>query len=196
MFAARGIHAVVGAEHHASLLGPLGASFLSLDIWVDEEDAEEAAELLRDLRERAVDAPFEGEDGEGDDQGDDAEEDQGDHAIEARLVEPPALAGDSLRMQIERRRRTAAVLLLGCFVTFGTAHMFTRAWVRGVALACIEGMGLWYAVAGAHLSGLLVAAAVAYDLVGALWRVRHHQPSASTIPVARIHSSGPSSTKP
>src|SRR5215831_13046420 len=56
VFAARGIPVVIGAEHHASLLGPIGSSFLSLDIWVAEEDAEDAAALLRDLREHPADA--------------------------------------------------------------------------------------------------------------------------------------------
>jgi hypothetical protein len=51
MFAARGIRAVVGAEHHANLLGPLGCGFLSLDIWVAADDADDAAALLCDLRE-------------------------------------------------------------------------------------------------------------------------------------------------
>src|SRR4051812_12815132 len=51
VFAARGVGVVIGAEHHASLLGPIGGSFLSLDIWVARDEAEEAAALLRDLRE-------------------------------------------------------------------------------------------------------------------------------------------------
>ena len=50
VFDAHEIGVVIGAEHHASLLGPVGGAFLSLDVWVAEADAEEAAALLHDLR--------------------------------------------------------------------------------------------------------------------------------------------------
>ena len=130
MFAARGIPVVIGAEHHASLLGPLGASFLSLDIWVAEEDAEEAAALLRDLREPSANA-VSGDSANG--AVADAGDADGEHADAGESAAPEAedASGDSVRMQIERRRRTGLALLLGCFITFGTAHMSTRAWLRG-----------------------------------------------------------------
>src|SRR5262249_50697375 len=63
VFAARDIHVVIGTEHHASVLTGLGGGFVSFDIWVSEEDAEEASELLRDLRERGAEATPE-DDGE------------------------------------------------------------------------------------------------------------------------------------
>src|ERR1700704_1597425 len=53
---AHGIDAVVGAE----LAGLGGASF-SNDLWVADEDKEEAATLLRDLRERAAAVPADGD---------------------------------------------------------------------------------------------------------------------------------------
>src|SRR5512144_2607043 len=50
VFGAHGIHVVIGAEGHAGVLGGLGGSFLSLDIFVAEADAEEAVALLHDIR--------------------------------------------------------------------------------------------------------------------------------------------------
>ena len=170
MFAARGIPIVVGAEHHASLLGALGSSFLSLDIWVDDEESEEATALLRDLRDRGPDSrgagaeshPLEGE------EDDDDDDDQ---------------PGESVQAQLERRRRTGVVLLLGVFITFGTAHMFTRAWVRGLALAAVQIAGIFQITHGHPAGAVAVAAAVVTDFVGALWRIRSTR--VPELPVAR-----------
>jgi len=165
MFAARGIPIVVGAEHHASLLGALGSSFLSLDIWVDDEESEEATALLRDLRERGTP--------------DDRREDAESLALEDDDDDP----GESVQAQLERRRRTGVVLLLGVFITFGTAHMFTRAWVRGLALASVQIAGIFQIAHGHPAGGVAVAAAVATDFLGALSRVRATR--APELPVAR-----------
>ena len=182
VFDAHEIHVVIGAEHHASLLGPLGGAFLSLDIWVAEEDAEEAAALLHDLRERGAEATPEDEDHEedGDVADGSAGEAAGQHAPPA-----PSAPGESLQGRLDRRRRTGTVLLLGAFVTFGTAHMFTRAWMRGIALAGLEVLGLRYIAVGNALGGVMIASAIVYDLVGAIWRVR--TPPSTALPVARIH---------
>jgi hypothetical protein len=50
-FEAHEIPVLINAEQHASMLGGLGGAFVPLHIFVDDEYAEEAAELLRDLRE-------------------------------------------------------------------------------------------------------------------------------------------------
>ncbi len=186
MFAARGIPVVIGAEHHASLLGPLGASFLSLDIWVAEEDAEEAAALLRDLREPSANA-VSGDSANG--AVADAGDADGEHADAGESAAPEAedASGDSVRMQIERRRRTGLALLLGCFITFGTAHMSTRAWLRGIALAGLEVAGFRYVAAGDRLGPVLVIAAIIGDVVGAVWRIRTL--SSTQLPVARVRRS-------
>jgi len=168
MFAARGIPIVVGAEHHASLLGALGSSFLSLDIWVDAEDSEEASALLRDLRDRVQPEGDGAADPEGPNADDDDDDDDG--------------PGESMQLQLDRRRRTGVVLLLGLFITFGTAHMFTRAWVRGLALGAVQIAGIFQLTHGHAVGGVAVAAAVATDFIGSLWRVRAH---ASDLPVAR-----------
>jgi hypothetical protein len=96
-------------------------------------------------------------------------------------------AADSIQLRIERRRRTGVVLLLACFLTFGTAHMFTRAWGRGIALAGLEILGFMCIGARGDMGGALVAAAILGDLIGALWRVR--TAPRSTLPEARVRGS-------
>ena len=166
MFAARGIAIVVGAEHHASLFGAMNNSFLSLDIWVDADDSEDAIALLRDLRERGAPSG----------------------TAEPALVDDDDdddVPGDSMHVQLERRRRTAAVLLTGLFLTFGTAHMFTRAWLRGLALAALQIAGIVELVHHHAAGGAAVATAVLTDLMGAMWRVRGDREA--QLPAAQIH---------
>ncbi len=166
VFSARGIGVVIGAEHHASLLGPIGSAFLSLDIWVASEDAEEAAALLRDLREGGPAA--------GGEPAAAPPDDEDDHELEYER-----------RIRTEQRRGVGLALLLGCFVTFGTAHMVTGAWARGLVLATIEVVGIRYLVLGEKLGTAIILAAVITDLIGALWRLRRRR----TLPTARIHRS-------
>jgi len=167
MFAARGIAVVIAAEHHASLLGAIGSSFLSLDIWVAGADAEEATALLRDLRESDASAALADDAAAGCDAaaGDDAD----DFDLEALT---------------ERRRRTGLAILLACFVTFGTGHMVTGAWLRGVVLAAIETVGIRFLVHGDRIGSALIVATVAADVIGALWRLRGA--SRPPLPVARV----------
>jgi hypothetical protein len=174
MFAARGIAVVIGAEHHASLLGPIGGAFLSLDIWVASEDAEEAIALLRDLREGG---PAAGEEVDGappdpDAEADDAADDDDDGELEHER-----------KVRTEQRRRAGLAILLGCFITFGTAHMVTGAWARGLVLATLEVVGIRYLVLGQKFGTAIILAAVTTDLIGALWRLRRRH----TLPTARIH---------
>ena len=191
MFSARGIPVVVGAEHHSSMLGGLGGGFLSLDIWVAEEDSEEAAALLRDVRE-----PVESRDGELTD--DELSADpvpDGDEtsfstsqADAAAALAPAASAEeqDDFHRFIERRRRTGIALLLGCCITFGTAHMFTRAWLRGLALAGLELLGILKLAAGERIGTLAIVGAVTVDIIGAVWRVWTQDRPA--LPEARLRS--------
>jgi len=78
------------------------------------------------------------------------------------------------------------VLLLGCCVTFGTAHLFTRAWLRGITLAAVELAGVMQLWDGHGSGGPLVAAAIFADVIGALWRVR----AATTPSLPRAHLHG------
>jgi hypothetical protein len=177
MLSARGIVAVVGAENHSSMLGGLGGGFLSLDIWVAEEDSEEAAALLRDLREPALGiASFDEVDGDGD-----GDEGDGRDAVRDRRVR---VASDAFHVQIDRRRRTGIALLLGCCITFGTAHMFMRAWLRGIALGALELLGILQVAAGHRSGTIAIVGAVAVDVIGAVWRIWAAPPS--PIPEARL----------
>jgi hypothetical protein len=175
MFAAHGLDLVVAAENHAGLLGGLGGAFLSLDIWVAADDAEEASALLHDLRERddssAVEAAAASARAAGD-----GESDAGAEADD----EPSG----SLPQRIDRRRRTGVALLLGCCITFGTAHVFTGAWARGILFAVIELIGIMRLAGGHTLGGVAVAAAIGADVIGAAWRIRTAPSSA--LPVARL----------
>lgn len=167
-FAAHEIHVVIGAEQHAGMLGGLGGSFLSLDIWVDEQDSEQAIALLRDLR------------GEGPD-------DAAEHGVEEPLPadedDDDDDAAPAVEQRIARRRGTGLVLLLGCCVTFGTGHIATGAWGRGIALAVLEVLGFRAMLGDPALGGAMVAAAIALDLVGALVRVHKKRPE---LPEARL----------
>jgi hypothetical protein len=179
MFEARGIPIVIGAEHHASLLGPIHGAFLTLDIWVDSADADEAARLLHDLRSTDADSapdPTEGVD---------AEDLDGDGEWRARpAAAPPAAArtdrDDDMRELIDRRarsyqrRRNVIAVLSGMILTFGTAHMFTGAWLRGLALALIEAYGfLTWRQTGLYIVG----GAIIFDVLGTLIRVLAGRPA-------------------
>ena len=160
VFTAHEIDVVIGAENHANLLGGLGDGFLTLDISVDEEDAEQASELLREIRAAAPPEPADDED---DDEGDD----------EAGWVE----------QRVDRRRKTGIALLLGCCITFGTAHMYTGAWLRGIALAGLEVFAIRYLAVSPVIGGAMIAAAIVIDVSGALVRARS---SELTLPAARV----------
>ena len=174
MFSARGIPVVVGAEHHSSMLGGLGGGFLSLDIWVAEEDSEEATALLRDVREPV--GELADDDLSADEPAPDGDETSfsTSQADAAAALAPASSADDTqddFHLFIERRRRTGIALLLGCCITFGTAHMFTRAWLRGLALAGVELLGILKLAAGERVGTLAIVGAVAVDIIGAVWRV-------------------------
>ena len=171
MLSAHGIAAVVGGEQHANMLGGLGGSFISLDIWVAGEDAEEAAALLRDLR-----GGDHGDDERGDDEPAPESDDEDDD-------EP----GDPIDLRIDRRRRTGVALMLACFVTFGTAHMFARAWRRGLTLATIEIIGISQMIHAPLRGALLIGGSILADAVGSVWWIRKTSARA-TLPTARLHS--------
>jgi hypothetical protein len=195
VFTARGFHVVIGAEHHGGMFAGLGG-FLSLDIWVAEEDAEDAAALLADLRDHDASADG-GELSEDADQADGANDGGGDgDALDTTAgADEPAGDGDaagarsglSIEQRSARRRDTAYVLLLGCTISFGTAHMFTRAWGRGFALAGFQLLGLVQAVSGSTVGLVILIAAKLADVIGAMWRVRTAPTTA--LPVARIRRS-------
>ena len=164
MLEGHGIHAHVAGEHHASMLGGLGGVLVPLHVWVDAEDAEPAAELIRAMREDEVDV----EPGEVDPEVDD----------ELDAAADP-------REAIDARRKTGIVLLLSCVVTLGTGHVYAGAWVRGLVLAAIEIYGFSVVGQDAQLGFALIAGAVVVDAVGATLRVRRLR---ERVPRARLLS--------
>jgi hypothetical protein len=198
MLGARGITCVIGAEHHASLLGPIGSAFLSLDIWVDTADAEDAAALLRDLRENnpgelaaEVDPGVPDDEAEGDGEWVARAHAElagaGQLAVrpdDGALAERPDDDVAAIRARVYQRRRAIVALLSGTFLTFGTAHVFTGAWFRGLALAALEVFGILQVTAGNPLGGVAVAAAIVTDVVGTAWRLRAEAQAA--LPPARL----------
>jgi putative signal transducing protein len=193
-FDARGIALSIGAEHHATLLGPLYGAFLSLDIWVAEEDAEEAAALLQDLREGHASAPDDdaADADDPDAHGPDADDDDGDGgkvwvarsgsntsdaggAKDAKASREDAtrnalIETAELRARFYQRRRTFVAVMSGMFPGFGTAHLWTGAWGRGLALAALESFGIWQASTGHPLGKIAIASAVLLDICGTIWR--------------------------
>lgn len=156
MLAAHDIESVVSGEQHANLLGGLGGALISLDIWVAAEDAEQASELLRELRE-----------GTHDDLPDDSADD-GDDAGEAVL----GASRSSIETTIEKRRHLGVVLLLAFCVTFGTAHMYMRAWAIGFVLAATQLAALAQLRDHQTLGIGVLVACIVVDAVGAILRVR------------------------
>jgi hypothetical protein len=190
-FEAHDIPIVINAEHHASMLGGIGGVFVPLHVYVDEQDAEQAAALLKDLREREPleegaeevreGASAEGEAGAGEDDagaagdGEDVDREDEDDDDEA---------GVPIEVRIARRRRAVAVVLLGFCVTFGTAHMLTGAWLRGVAIAMLEAIAIGNVMGGkTSLGAVMLVGCIAADVIGALVRVYTGKPQ---IPVARV----------
>ena len=76
-------------------------------------------------------------------------------------------------------------LLLAFCISLGTAHMFTRAWLRGVALAGLELLGIASMHAGSMAGALLIAAAILGDAIGAVSRIYKQLPMPA-LPVARV----------
>ena len=164
MFAAHGIESVVGGELHANMLGGLGGGLIALDITVAEDDAEAAVELLREFREGESEAPPESADTE-------SESDETDAADSG-----PDLTFD-------RRKRTGIALLLAVCISFGTAHMYARAWSWGFGLLLVEVGGFVRMATNPSQGAMLVFGAILTDAIGAFWRIRSG--SKPTLPVAR-----------
>lgn len=152
----------ISGENHAAMVG-MGAVAFDQVIWVATEDAEEARALLRELREG-------GEGALADDEvpSDDDTADRDDEAPGGALV----TSGTDTLTRLGARKRIALALLAGLCLTFGTAHLSTRAWKRGIALAAMELVGwMRYAAGQTTLGGALIGAAIVLDVVGAIWHV-------------------------
>ncbi|MBE7447602.1 MAG: DUF2007 domain-containing protein [Kofleriaceae bacterium] len=178
VLSAHGIDAMIPGEASASL-GTAAVGFIT-HVFVDAEDAEDAAALIHELREGPAPGAGDADDGTADGDGADG---------------PPAEegaadadgAGAAVALVAGRRVSLVAVVVLAMTPGFGTAHMATGAWKRGLALAAVELVGVRHAVSGNRLGVLLIVLAVVADLIGGVVRVRaRRRREAPALPEARI----------
>jgi hypothetical protein len=163
VLAAHGIDAIIPGEG-AHSVGTAAVGFRT-HVFVDAEDVEEATALITEIREGGAEGAT------------DEEDDDEDDAV--------GLARNDVAVTVDRRKRMGATVLLALVITFGTGHMSTGAWKRGIALAAVEIAGLRYAAAGQRWGVALIAAAVLVDLVGSVFRVRAHGAPAK-LPTAMV----------
>jgi hypothetical protein len=138
-------------------------------VFVDREDAEEAAELIAEMRA----APVEGTPEDEDDADDERE----------------AAGKVTLGVALERRTRIPALVVLSVMIGFGTAHMVTGAWKRGLGLAALEIVGIRMLWDGSRFGAAVVVAAVLLDLTGSIVRAYRRASPSSRLPVARLRES-------
>lgn len=169
---ARGIEAVIpGADSATMTTGTVG---FSSRVLVDEEVAQEAAELIAELRSTSVanEGENEGEEGKDDPEGGESEGSSADDVV---------LAGES-------RRRSLGSLWLSMSVTFGTGHLLQRAYGRALLLAGLEVLGIRYVVAGQRLGWLMIVGAITLDAIGGMVVAhrRHAGVRRSPLPNAKL----------
>jgi len=173
VFAAHDLHVVIGGENHASMFAGLGG-FISLDIIVAEEDAEEAVALLRDIREgdHAV-ADGEAPEPEADEHDDEHDDELADaQGVWGRRADKPAIDGPVQEAPFDdRRRRIGIALVVGVMLGVGAGHMYTRAWLRGILLLGLQILGVTYLFTAPSFAALLIVGTRIYDPVGAIWRI-------------------------
>jgi hypothetical protein len=134
-------------------------------VFVQAEDAEEAAALIAQMRA----APVVGED-EGEEDADDG-----------------AAASADLSLTLDRRKKVGGVVLIGVMIQFGTGHISTGAWGRGIALALLEIAGIIVLSEGDRIGIAMVVAAVVCDVVGGVMRARRLG-APSRLPVAQLRA--------
>lgn len=152
---AHGIRPIIPGEV-VSAMGPHLTAF-SIPVFVLEDDVAEAEKLIAEIR--ASTPVGEGDDDELEDAADDDEN---------TLARPEA----DVAVRVDRRVHMGVTVILALVLTFGTGHMSTAAWKRGIALAALEIIGIRHMVAGNRWGVAIVAAAVLVDLVGSVLRVR------------------------
>ena len=152
----------ISGENHATMLG-LGMSAIEQVIWVDAEDADDAAELLHEIRVGGAAILPDDEIPDDDDSERDDEVEPGGAVI---------VSSDYGLSKVAARKRIALALLVGVVVGFGTAHMSIRSWRTAIALAIGELAG-WILVVtgGAQAGGWLIACAIVADVGLAIMKI-------------------------
>lgn len=161
VLSAHGIEVIIPGDA-VPTMGLGGVAFRTA-VFVREDQAEEATALITEMREGT---PVEG----GTEDGDDGDAVDGDDDVES--VDEHGLATPDVRVVVQRRARMGVTMLLALVITFGTGHMSTGAWKRGVVLAAVEIIGIQHLAAGHRWGVVLVVLAVVADLFGALLRIR------------------------
>jgi hypothetical protein len=156
---AYGIPVMISGEHLFSLQ-PWYLGVFRTDVFVSAADAEDAAAILADSRS-----------------GDHALLDDSDIPVSAIEVSDQAADAQWLGWPphpwcvaaTDRWHQTGLALLFGLITGFGAAHFYyTRAWLRGLALAFVQlGAGKVLDDSKSVLDVLILARIV--DVVGALW---------------------------
>jgi hypothetical protein len=173
VLSAHGIVAIIpgdGVPH----MGLGGVAFHTA-VFVREDQADQATALITEMREGRSD----------EDAGEDDAADDADNADDADDADEQSLATSDVAVVVKRRARMVVTLMLALMLTFGTGHMSTGAWKRGIALGAVEAVGIQHLAAGHRWGIVLVLGAVLVDLVGALARVRKLG-APSTLPTARV----------
>ena len=167
----------ISGEHHAAMVG-MGAAAIALDVWVDRDDAEDAAALIAELREGGA-AALADDEIPADDTAERADEVSPDGALVRSPVDTLARVG--------RNKRMVGAALLGLMLQHGTAHLSARAWKRGITLAAVQIVGWRHFAAGnVVVASALIAGAVVTDVVGALWEITRTTSVAAELPPARV----------
>ena len=174
VLSSHGIAVHVAGEHRALVAG-LGMAAISLDVWVDRDEVEEATALIKELREGGEAGLVDGEI-----PADDTAERLDDEPETAVAV----VQNDTL-LRLGRTKRSVIAVMLGLCLQHGTAHLSTRAWKRGLSLAAVQIVGWRHLVAGNVVLGTgLVVGAVVADLIGSLWEIG--RTSSRHVPAARV----------
>jgi hypothetical protein len=146
---ANGVQAFVQGEHHSSMLGQMGSFLIDLNVLVQQRQLGEAQGLLEAFENAE---PLDEDDGSYDD-------DDGGGLIELDPNPPRA----ELRVgRVGRRPKIAALLAL--VPSFGFAHFYTGAFIRGFILAAVETAGILLLATNLTLGIGLIALAIFVDL--------------------------------
>jgi len=159
LFKAHDIPVVISGEHHFTLL-PWYLGAFRTDVFAGAADAEDAAALLAASRSGEQTLH---------DNSDNPEHpsENRDHASDVQPIDSPPHARGVVAT--DRWHQAGIALLFGMITGFGAAHFYyTRAWVRGLALALVQLSAT--KLLGHSMSALgLVILARLVDVVGALW---------------------------
>jgi hypothetical protein len=159
LFNAYDIPVVISGEHHFTLL-PWYVGAFRTDVFVGAADAEDAAALLADSRsgKRTV-LDNSGSPGR--------PTENRDHASDVQPIRLPLHPWAVVAT--DRWHQAGMALLFGMIAGFGAAHFYyTRAWVRGLALALVQLSATKVLGHSMDALGLVILARLG-DVVGALW---------------------------